>query len=104
MNEIVYMALALLTGLLLGAFFFGGLWITVKKAVTSKVPAIWFFGSFILRIGVTMTGFYYMAAGNWQKLLVCGLGFVIARYIIVRVTKFIDEKEIQLKNEVSHEA
>ncbi len=104
MNEIIYMAFALLTGLLLGAFFFGGLWFTVKKAVTSKIPAVWFLGSFLIRVSFTMLGFYYMAAGIWQRLLVCGLGFVIARYVIVRVTKFIDEKEIQLKNEVNHEA
>ena len=38
--------------LLLGAFFFGGLWWTVQKGVTSETPALWFLGSLLLRTGV----------------------------------------------------
>ncbi len=45
MNETLYMILALIAGLMLGTLFFGGLWFTVKKAVDSKKPAIWFFVS-----------------------------------------------------------
>jgi len=42
MNELLTLALALVTGLLLGAIFFGGLWWTVRKGVSSKQPALWF--------------------------------------------------------------
>jgi len=75
-----------LAGLLLGAFFFGGLWWTVQKLATSKRPALWVIGSFLLRMSVTMTGFYVVAAGDWQRLLGCLLGFIIARLLVIKLT------------------
>ncbi len=49
MNEILTLVLALVTGVLLGTLFFGGLWWTVRKGVSSKQPAFWFFGSLLLQ-------------------------------------------------------
>jgi len=104
MNEILFMILALIAGLALGTLFFGGLWVTVKKAVTVKIPAIWFFISLLVRLSITLIGFYYLSRGSWQRLLVGVLGFIVARIIVLRLTKSIDEKQIQLKKEVCHEA
>ncbi len=81
-------------GLLLGILFFGGLWFTVKKALTSKKPALWFVGSFILRLGITLIGFYYIAMEDWRRLLICLFGFVIARFIVMRFTKHNDATKI----------
>ena len=103
MNETLFMILAFIGGLGLGVLFFGGLWLTVKKSVKSKIPALWVFGSFFLRVGITLIGFYYISLGNWQRLLICVLGFVAARYIVIRFTKSIDEKQLQLKKEDNHE-
>ena len=47
MNETLSLVLALVAGVLLGAIFFGGLWWTVRKGVSSKQPALWFFGSLL---------------------------------------------------------
>jgi len=103
MNEIVYMILALIAGLALGLLFFGGLWVTVKKAVASKIPAIWFFISLLVRLSITLIGFYYISLGSWQRLIVGVVGFIMARFIVLRLTKSIEEKQIQLKKEVHHE-
>ena len=103
MNEIIGMILALMAGLALGILFFGGLWVTVKKAVSSKIPAIWFFFSLLIRLGITLIGFYYISQGSWQRLLIGAAGFIMARFIVLRLTKSIDEKQIQLKKEVFHE-
>ena len=46
--------LALAAGLLLGAMFFGGLWWTVRRAVSSGCPALWFAGSLLLRLGLAL--------------------------------------------------
>ena len=54
MSDILAVALALSAGALLGAFFFGGLWWTVQKGVTSERPTLWFFGSLVTRTGVTL--------------------------------------------------
>ena len=52
MSDILALALAFLAGALLGVFFFGGLWWTVQKGVTSETPALWFLGSLLLRTGL----------------------------------------------------
>jgi F1F0 ATPase subunit 2 len=49
MNEILNLILALVAGFLLGAFFFGGLWWTVQKGLSSRRPELWFLGSLLLR-------------------------------------------------------
>ncbi len=86
MNEILSLMPALVAGILLGAMFFGGLWRTVRKGMASTRPALWFFGSLLLRTSMTLTGFYMVSDGQWEKLLVCLVGFTIARPIVTRVT------------------
>ena len=103
MNEIVYMILAFIVGLLLGTIFFGGLWLTVRKLVISKIPALWVLGSFILRVSITLIGFYYISSGSWQRLLICVAGFIIARFAVIHFTKLSEEKQVLLKKEISHE-
>ncbi len=93
-----------MAGLIMGVFFFAGLWLTVKNTLTSKTPALWVLGSFVLRMGITIFGFYYVAAANWQRILICMLGFIIARYIILFMTKSIEKNKIILKKEAYHEA
>lgn len=87
MNETLRLVPALVTGVLLGAIFFGGLWWTVRKGVSSQRPALWFFGSLLLRMSVVLAGFYFVSDGHWQRLLVCLLGFVTARLIVTRLTR-----------------
>lgn len=104
MNEILNMVLALLIGNLIGIVFFGGLWLTVKKAMASKIPAVWFAGSFILRIAISLVGLYYVSGGKWQRLLLCLLGFLIARFIVIRLTKSAKITRVQNIKEANHEA
>ena len=86
MNETLTLALAWVTGGVLGTVFFGGLWWTVRKGVSSKQPALWFFGSLLLRMSIALAGFYFVSGGHWDRLLACLLGFVIARFIVTRLT------------------
>ena len=87
MNEALHLILALVTGVLLGAIFFGGLWWTVQKGVSSKWSALWFFGSLLLRTSIVLAGFYFIARGHWERLLVCLVGFVMARLIVTWLTR-----------------
>ena len=86
MNEILALAPPLAVGLLLGAFFFGGLWWTVIKAVSSPRPALWFFTSMLLRMTVTLVGFYFVGDEDWRRWSVCLLGFVLARLAVKWLT------------------
>ena len=74
-------------GFVLGAIFFGGLWWTVRKGLTSKQPALWFFGSMLLRMGIALAGFYFVGRGDWRRLLACLLGFVFARFVVTWLTR-----------------
>ena len=87
MTETLSLILALVTGISLGAMFFGGLWWTVQKGVPSKQPALWFLGSLLLRTCLALAGFYFVARGNWVRLPVCLVGFVAARLIVTRYTR-----------------
>jgi len=103
MNETLTLILALMAGVLLGALFFGGLWWTVRKGVSSKRPTFWFCGSLLLRMSVTLTAFHFIADGHWERLLVCLLGFLIARLIVTRLTQAV-HKPACLAQEESHAA
>ena len=102
MNSIFILVLALVEGLMLGAIFFGGLWWTVRKGVFSKSPALWFLGSMLLRMGIVLAGFYFVGRGDWQRLVTCLLGFIIARFIVMRLTRTPIEPPHSTAKEASH--
>ena len=87
MNEPLSLALALAAGVLLGAFFFGGLWWTVRQGVSSQHPALWFFGSLMLRTGIVVLGFYFILGDDWRRLLAGLIGFIAARLIALRLAR-----------------
>lgn len=87
MNETVMLILAGGAGVLLGVIFFGGLWWTVRKGVSSQQPALWFLGSMLVRTGLVVAGFYVISDGHWQRLVAGLLGFVIARLLVTRLTR-----------------
>jgi len=73
-------------GAVLGVLFFGGLWWTVRKSLASAHPALWVLGSLLLRMGLTVTGFWALSDGHWQRLVASLLGFVLARLVVTRLT------------------
>jgi F1F0 ATPase subunit 2 len=83
MNEITALTLALLGGVCLGMFFFGGLWWTIRHGVRSSSPAAWFLGSLLLRTTVAVGGIYFISHKDWRPLIACMLGFLLARVWIV---------------------
>ena len=84
MNETLTILLAIAAGIVLGVIFFGGLWWTVRRGMTSPHPAVLFLGSMIVRMSVVMLGFYFVGQGEWQRLLACLAGFILARIALTR--------------------
>lgn len=87
MSDYTVWILVLLAGILLGVFFFGGLWWTTKRGIVSKSPVIWFFGSLIIRLSITLATIYFISHNHWERMLICLAGFIIARTLLIKVTK-----------------
>jgi len=87
MSEALTLGLAWAAGLGLGAMFFGGLWWTVRKGLASDQPALWLLGSLLLRMSIALAGFYAVSGGHWERLLLCLVGFVMARWAVAWLTR-----------------
>lgn len=85
MHDMLRHALAVLAGVALGIFFFGGLRFTVRRGMSSRWPALWFTGSFIVRVGVVLVGFYFVSGACWDRLLLSLGGFILARVISTQI-------------------
>lgn len=76
--------LPLAAGAGLGLVHFGGLWFVLTLLPWVRRPLLWVTGSFLLRLAVTLTGFFLASAGHWERLAVCLLGFLLVRAAEVR--------------------
>ncbi|MFW6127514.1 MAG: ATP synthase subunit I, partial [Thermodesulfobacteriota bacterium] len=61
-----------------------GLWLTVQRLPGARRPGLLTLLSLIIRLGVTLAGFYLVMAGRWERLLVCLAGFLLVRILLVR--------------------
>jgi F1F0 ATPase subunit 2 len=102
MNDTLMLVLVWLTGICLGAIFFGGLWWTIRRAISSKQPALWFFGSLLLRMSITLAGFFLAGRGHWERFMVCLLGFVMARLAVTWMTRLPRTGAIRPAQEARH--
>ncbi|MET4081950.1 F1F0 ATPase subunit 2 [Pedobacter sp. UYP30] len=88
------MVVALVSGLILGIIFFGGLWLTVKKSLGTAYAALWFLASSVIRTAIVLTGFYFIAQGSLPRILISVAGFVAARFLVLRFTKQFEQKQL----------
>jgi F1F0 ATPase subunit 2 len=95
MKEVSFIFLVFGAGIVLGIFFFGGLWWTTRRALHSKHPALWFIGSLFVRVSITMAGFYYVTNQKFEFIMVCLLGFILARALITKYTQIPELKHNQ---------
>lgn len=100
-------AYAILVGVLLGIFYFAGLWWTVRRLGSGGVVAPLFLFSMLFRISVVMVSFYVFLGNDWQKLLLALLGFMVLRLFATRLIRLKDDPVIinpihRLKEKHSH--
>jgi F1F0 ATPase subunit 2 len=95
-NGTLNLVLAAVTGFLLGVLFYGGLWWTLRESLSSKQPALWVLVSFWTRTSVVISGFYFISKGDGERLIVCLLGFVMARFVVKNVVQ-LRTKPIQVR-------
>lgn len=79
------MITALLFGICLGAVYFGGLWMTVKLLpAVQRLTLVIIVVSYLIRITLTMAGFYYILVIDWKQFVSCAIGFILVRQLIMR--------------------
>ncbi|NET37964.1 MAG: ATP synthase subunit I [Cyanothece sp. SIO1E1] len=79
---------ALITGLGLGLFYFGGLWFTVRRLPKAKRPILVMAVSFLLRLGISLSGVYLIlihlsGVQLMASLLAYILGFLLVRNLLI---------------------
>ncbi|MGC9526233.1 MAG: ATP synthase subunit I [Limnospira sp.] len=84
MENIGLLILATIAGCLLGGFYFGSLWITVRQLPTTAWPMRLTIGSLMGRMAVVLLGFFIVMHGSWQRAIAGLVGFIIARTILTR--------------------
>jgi F1F0 ATPase subunit 2 len=84
MSLLITMLLAFVAGIAVGIFYFGGLWLTVQRLPQTNHPGLLTLVSLIIRLGVALPVFYLVMAGRWERLLVCLVGFLLVRLVLVR--------------------
>lgn len=69
-------------GCLLGGFFYGGLWLTVRCLPAARHPFVMMLGSLLVRTAVTLAGLFLIIGGHWQNAIVALIGFTAARFLL----------------------
>ncbi len=79
--------LAFAAGIAIGGFYFAGLWWTVRRLPGLRSPAAWVAGSFMVRAGLSLLGFYVILQGGWPLLFAALAGFILIRLAAVHRLK-----------------
>lgn len=77
------LAASLIAGGLIGTFYFGGLWLTVKRIPTSGNPHLLLVSSFFLRMAVSLAALFALIPWGWQALAAAMFGLLIARQVLI---------------------
>ena len=84
MSDALHYPLAFAAGFGLGLTFFGGLWWTVSRLSRGNC-APWLFPlSSFVRTALLLVGFWWVASGDFVRLALCFLGWLIVRRFMIR--------------------
>lgn len=70
-------------GIILGIFFFGGLYLTIDKLKKVRSPGLLFILSFLLRMAVLLLGLYFLSKSGYIEMLLALLGIIIVKFAMV---------------------
>jgi F1F0 ATPase subunit 2 len=71
-------------GIGLGAFFYGGLWLTVRRLAVARFPALLAMGSLIFRTAAVLAVLILSSRGRWQNAVAVLAGMVAGRIAVSR--------------------
>ncbi len=74
----------LCAGVILGLFYFGGLWLTLDRFSETRRWGLWLGASFLLRSTMVVICFWFLSAGDWQRILALAAGFTLVRFFSLK--------------------
>ena len=84
MNHWTEALLPLMSGILLGLFYFGGLWWTIGRMGRTENPMSFYLVSLAVRLAILLLSFFFFLNVGVFHLIVAFVGFMIARLSLVR--------------------
>ena len=84
MNGLLAFGLAFAAGVGLGAFYFGTLWLVVRRLDRAAWPAAWLGVTGIVRLAVVIVLFALLVGPRSERLLAALVGFLAARVVLTR--------------------
>lgn len=81
------LSVSVLAGITLGALFYGGLWLTVRRLAVTRHPVAVTLGSLLIRMTAVLAGLLLVAHGRWQNVLACLVGLTIGRVAVSRFSR-----------------
>lgn len=82
MAATVHVIAAFTTGMALGLFYFGGLWLTLQRLTWCRRPGRFMTVSSLIRMSAVLPVFYLFIKMHWGLLIVVLLGFLLMREIL----------------------
>jgi F1F0 ATPase subunit 2 len=63
-------------GGVIGALYFGRLWLTIRRLPRLNHPLLWLLAGTFARLGLVLVAFLLLSQGQWARLVAClaGLG------------------------------
>jgi F1F0 ATPase subunit 2 len=79
--------LAFLWGAVLGLFYFGGLWFTLKMMHQRERPKLWLAFSYMVRLAGALAGFWLVVQKDAMAFIFTLVAFFAIRIILTRTLK-----------------
>ena len=83
-DQLLQAIVGAIVGMVLGYFYFAGLWATVQRLPDAKNPAFLALASMFARIILTGLAFYLVWQGSWLRMVSCLAGFLFARTLFIQ--------------------
>jgi F1F0 ATPase subunit 2 len=83
-TDLVFCFGALLWGIVLGIFYFGGLWWTVRSLPRTTRPRLQLGLSYVLRTSVALLGFWLILRKDLMAFFLTFVAFFLVRLVLTR--------------------
>ena len=83
--DVTLWGLAFLWGVILGLFYFGGLWVTLKMMSRKERPKRWLAFSYMVRLAGALAGFWVVVQKDPMAFIFTFMAFFVVRIILTRI-------------------